>query len=60
MMIRFNQGKFSWVLNAENILDYRQNKNNSIALPPYSNPSFQEIWAPLDGRVINLSMMIKW
>jgi len=60
MMIRFNQGKFSWVLNAENILDYRQNKNNSIALPPYTNPSFQEIWAPLDGRVINLSMMIKW
>ena len=60
MMIRYNLGKFSWVLNAENILDYRQNKNSSIAIPPYANPSFQEIWAPLEGRVINLSMMIKW
>lgn len=60
MMIRYTQGNISWVLNAENVLDYRQNKKSSIAAPPYTNPVFQEIWAPIDGRVINLSMMIKW
>ena len=59
-MIRYGVGKVSFVLNCENILDYRQNKTNQVVFPPYNNPSFPEIWAPLDGRVINLSMMLKW
>jgi iron complex outermembrane receptor protein/outer membrane receptor for ferrienterochelin and colicins len=29
-------------------------------IAPLTNPSFPEIWAPLDGRVINLSMHLKW
>lgn len=24
------------------------------------NPRFKQLWAPIDGRVLNLSMMIKW
>lgn len=59
-MIRYGIGKISFVLNCENLLDYRQNKRNQIVFPPYNNPSFPEIWAPLDGRVLNLSMMVKW
>ena len=60
IMLRYNWGKASFVLNCENLFDQRQNKNGSIVIPPYNNPSFPEIWAPLDGRVVNLSMHLKW
>jgi iron complex outermembrane receptor protein/outer membrane receptor for ferrienterochelin and colicins len=60
LMMRYGFKKVSFVLNCENLFDYRQNKNNQVVFPPYTNPKFPEIWAPLDGRVINLSMMIKW
>ncbi len=60
IMLRYNVGKASFVLNCENVFDERQNKNGSLVIAPYTNPSFPEIWAPLDGRVINLSMHLKW
>ena len=60
IMLRYNLGKASFVLNCENLFDKRQNKNGSLVMPPLTNPSFPEIWAPLDGRVINLSMHLKW
>lgn len=59
VMIRYNMGKAAFVLNCENLFDYRQNKNNAVVFAPYTNPSFPEIWAPLDGRVINLSIHVK-
>lgn len=58
-MVRYNVGKAAFVLNCENLLDYRQNKKNTVVSPPYTNPVFAEIWAPLDGRVLNLSMYLK-
>ena len=60
LMMNYKTGIFSFVLNCENIFDYRQNKTSSVVLAPYTNPSFKEIWAPTDGRIINLSMMVKW
>ena len=60
VMMRYDIGKASFVLNCENLFDKRQNKNGSLVIPPFNNPSFPEIWAPLDGRVINLSMHLKW
>jgi outer membrane receptor for ferrienterochelin and colicins len=60
LMLRYNIGKAAFVLNCENLFDERQNKNKSIVGLPLNNPSFPEIWAPLDGRVINLSMYLKW
>lgn len=59
-MLRYNIGKAALVLNCENLFDYRQNKNNTVVFPPYTNPSFPEIWAPLDGRVVNLSVYFKF
>lgn len=47
------------VLNCENLNDFRQNKIEHVVLPPYNNPSFKPIWAPLDGRVVNLSLVWK-
>jgi outer membrane cobalamin receptor len=59
-MLRYNLGKFAMVLNCENLFDYRQTRQENIVLPPTSNPGFKQIWAPLDGRVINLSVNFKW
>jgi len=60
VMIKYVLKKVSLVLNCENLFDYRQSKNNAVAYPPYTNPKFPEIWAPLDGRALNLSMQIKF
>ncbi len=59
-MVRYDIKNISFVLNCENLFDYRQTRKESIALPPGNNPSFKQIWAPLDGRVINLSANIRW
>lgn len=59
-MLRYNISKFALVLNCENLFDYRQTRQENIVLPPNSNPGFKQIWAPLDGRVLNLSVNFKW
>lgn len=59
-MMRYNIGKFSFVLNCENLFDYRQTRQENIVIPPLTNPAFKQLWAPIDGRVINLSVMVKW
>lgn len=51
---KFKQG--SIVLNCENLLDTRQSKFETIVTGTISNPTFKSIWAPLEGRVINLSL----
>ncbi len=56
-MVEKKIGKhFSAVLNAENILDYRQSKIESLYIGSSAYPSFKPLWAPIDGRTINLSV----
>jgi iron complex outermembrane receptor protein/outer membrane receptor for ferrienterochelin and colicins len=50
--------KFSIVLNGENLLDYRQTKYEQIYTGTLTNPTFKPLWAPIEGRVINLSLRI--
>lgn len=59
-MIRYDIKKLSLVLNCENLFDYRQTRKESIVYGPVSNPSFKQLWAPVDGRVINLSARFNW
>ncbi len=59
-MVRYDIKNISFVLNGEDLLDYRQTRKESIIIPPNSNPGFKSIWAPIDGRVINLSAKISW
>lgn len=59
-MMRYDLNKISFVLNCENLFDYRQTKKESILYGSTGNPSFKQIWAPIDGRVINLSARISW
>ena len=44
------------MLNGENLLDYRQTRRERVVLPPTANPAFRELWAPVEGRVCNLSL----
>ncbi len=60
VMIQRNFGKhFSLVLNCENVLDYRMSREEKIFTGPITNPSFKPLWAPIDGRVANLSLRWK-
>ncbi|HUR65689.1 MAG TPA: hypothetical protein VMZ03_05005, partial [Chitinophagaceae bacterium] len=58
-MLRYDTGPFTFVLNCENLFDYRQTRKESIVLPPSTDPRFKQLWAPIDGRVVNLSIKIK-
>jgi outer membrane receptor for ferrienterochelin and colicin len=58
-MMRYDYKKLSFVLNCENLLDYRQTKKEDIIIPPTNNPQFKQIWAPLDGRVVNFSIRLQ-
>ncbi|QRA41337.1 TonB-dependent receptor plug domain-containing protein [Chryseobacterium cucumeris] len=46
------------VLNCENIFDYRQSKKEPLYSGTISSPTFNALWSPIDGRVVNLSF--KW
>ena len=56
----WHRKSFSFVLNCENLNDYRQTKKENIIIPPTANPTFRQLWAPIDGRVVNLSVRVKF
>lgn len=59
-MAQYNVGKhFFIVLNGENLLDYRMSKVEALYTGSISQPTFKPLWAPIDGRVINLSLRWK-
>lgn len=51
--------RFTVVLNCENLADYRQSREESLYTGTVTNPVFKPLWAPIDGRVVNLSVRIK-
>ncbi|OGX91628.1 TonB-dependent receptor [Hymenobacter coccineus] len=55
-LLRYRLGPWTLVLNGENLLDYRQTRQEQVVLPPAGNPVFRELWAPVEGRVVNLSL----
>lgn len=58
-MIQKTFGHFTVAANVENILDVRQTRYENIVVPPLENPSFNELYAPLDGIVGNIVLMFK-
>ncbi len=48
----------SVILNGENLLDYRQSKSEKLFTGSISNPRFNTLWAPIDGKVINLCLKL--
>ncbi|MBU1096415.1 MAG: TonB-dependent receptor [Bacteroidetes bacterium] len=53
LMIEKKFNKFSLFLNFENIFDTRQSKYGAMFTGSPEAPSFAEIYAPTDGRIIN-------
>ena len=51
--------KFSLFLNFENILDTRQSRFDSVYTGTLDDPNFRDIYAPVDGFVINGGFKIK-
>jgi iron complex outermembrane receptor protein len=51
--------KFSIFINFENFTDTRQTKFGSIYTGPITNPTFTDIYAPLDGFVVNGGFKIR-
>jgi iron complex outermembrane receptor protein len=51
--------KFSLFVNFENIFDVRQTRFDTIFTGPVSNPTFRDIYAPVDGFVINGGIKLK-
>ena len=49
----------SVVVNGENLLNIRQSNFEKTVTGTPTNPSFMPIWAPLEGRVINLALKLK-
>jgi iron complex outermembrane receptor protein/outer membrane receptor for ferrienterochelin and colicins len=52
--------KINLVLNCENLLDFRQSNKEALYTGTITNPSFKPLWAPIDGRVVNLSLRWKF
>src|SRR6476661_1826475 len=59
-LLRYTTGPWTFILNGENLLDYRQTRREAVALGDRTNPYFPELWAPVEGRVFNLSVNWKW
>ncbi len=53
---------FEWgsaFVNFENFTDRRQSRFSPLVLPPHDNPTFPEIYAPTDGFIFSLGVIIK-
>ncbi|RYY14824.1 MAG: TonB-dependent receptor, partial [Cytophagaceae bacterium] len=58
-LLRYRTGPWTVVLNGENLFDYRQTRHERVVLPAggsFTSPIFRELWAPVEGRVVNLSL----
>ena len=51
--------KLSVYINLENWTDTRQTRYESLVQAPFNNPRFTEVWAPLDGFILNAGFKIK-
>lgn len=44
------------VLNAENLFNVKQANYETVVSGPITQPTFRPIWAPLEGRIVNLAL----
>lgn len=51
--------RLSLFINFENFTDARQSRYQDMVLPPHSDPTFTEVWAPTDGFVANGGFIFK-
>ncbi|SOD89350.1 TonB-dependent receptor [Spirosoma fluviale] len=44
------------VLNAENLFNIKQANYETVVSGPITQPTFRPVWAPLEGRIVNLAL----
>jgi iron complex outermembrane receptor protein/outer membrane receptor for ferrienterochelin and colicins len=44
------------VLNAENLFNIKQANYETVVTGPITQPTFRPVWAPLEGRIVNLAL----
>ncbi|MEZ0610691.1 TonB-dependent receptor domain-containing protein [Fibrella sp. WM1] len=52
-------GKVSLVLNAENLFNVQQIQYGPVVTGPRNNPNTAPLWAPQEGRIVNLALRYK-
>ena len=57
LMRHFKFGSF--FVNFENFTDQRQSRFSPLVLPPHEDPVFPEIYAPSDGFIFSLGIIVK-
>lgn len=59
LLVMRNSKWGSVYVNFENFTDRRQSRFSPLVLPPHENPTFPEIYAPTDGFIFSLGIIIK-
>lgn len=52
-------GPWTVLVNAENFFDERQTRHESLRSGPNGTPQYTDVWAPLDGLVINAGVKMR-
>jgi outer membrane receptor for ferrienterochelin and colicins len=50
--------RITLVLNFEDLTDTRQTRFGPVVVPPVTNPTFNEIYAPLEGFMMNIAVKV--
>lgn len=59
LVIEYTKNQFTLFGNIENYTNVRQTNYESLLSAPNNTPQFTEVWAPLDGIVINAGFKIR-
>ena len=58
--LKIRAGSFDFVANCEDIFDVMQSDYAPLVYAPFTNPKFSEVWAPIEGRTINFSVIYSY
>jgi outer membrane receptor for ferrienterochelin and colicins len=58
-VVEYTYKKFTLFCNVENFTNVRQTNYGSLRSAPYDTPQFTQVWAPLDGIVVNGGFKIR-
>jgi outer membrane receptor for ferrienterochelin and colicin len=58
-VVEYTQNNYTFFGNIENYTNIRQTKYGSLVSGPNATPQFTEVWAPLDGIVLNTGIKIR-
>lgn len=59
VVVEYTWTNYTLFCNVENFTNVRQTQYKNMASAPYNTPQFTEVWAPLDGIVLNVGFKIR-